>query len=371
MTSHKIIMVRITGLFLFLFSFLLAPMVQVCAQEEEGVAAEGTCAFTLQEAQSLYDQGLIENIPDMLQECIRSGFTKEERQDAYKLIILAYLFDDNQDMANEEMLAFLKRYPEYEITPTDPVEFTYLYNTYDTEHKFTYGLCIGGNLNHGFMGEPFSVGKLTGNADQVYKPAGIGLSGGLRLNFLLATNLELSVEGIFNLAKFKNEQEPIFGNIIQNAPTETHMRIDVPLTVTYDFPVGDFKPYLRAGGKVGYLMSASYRGMRKYLGETDELDDLTGSDLDISPLRRQVNFWAVAGAGVKYKIPYGYLILDLRYDIGLMDLNDLSKSRYNATDDVQEMNWLYMDTDDIFRLNHIMFSLGYQRTFYRPKKINK
>ena len=367
MTSHKIIMIRFTGLVLLVLSLLLIPTGHIYAQEEE--TSEGACAFTLREAQSLYDQGLIETIPDMLQGCIKDGFTKEERLNAYKLIILSYLFDDDQDMANEEMLAFLKRYPEYEITPTDPIEFTYLYNTYDTEHKLTYGVCFGGNMTHGFITEPFSVFDLNTASDQVYKPSGIGLSGGLRLNFLLATNLELSVEGIFNQNKFTNEQGTLF-DFSTLAHTETHIRIDVPLTVTYDFPVGNLVPYLRAGGQMGYLLSAGWEGTRSYPDKT-EIDPVSGGSLNVSILRKQINFWAVAGGGLKYKIPNGYVILDLRYNIGLTEQNDPANNRYTASDDVQNLINYYLYTDDNFVLNNFIISLGYQRTLYRPKKIKE
>ena len=62
----------------------------VIAQEEE----EG-CALTLIEAQKLYDDGLIEQIEKTLQPCIDKGFTADETEQAFRLIILASLYSDS------------------------------------------------------------------------------------------------------------------------------------------------------------------------------------------------------------------------------------------------------------------------------------
>ncbi len=58
-------------------------------------AQEEDCSFTLTKAQKLFDAGTIEQIPQILQPCIDNGFTEEDKLQAYKLIILSYLFDNN------------------------------------------------------------------------------------------------------------------------------------------------------------------------------------------------------------------------------------------------------------------------------------
>ena len=62
---------------------------------------------------------------DLLQPCIERGFTPEERLSAYKLLILCQIYNDDIGGAHEGMLAFLKKYPEYELSPTDPDEFRF------------------------------------------------------------------------------------------------------------------------------------------------------------------------------------------------------------------------------------------------------
>ena len=94
----------------FVFLILIAlPAFNAFGQEED-------CAIKLREAQQLYDAGKIETVPDMLQSCIDKGFTQEERLTAFKLIILCQIYNDDPDEAHKEMLSFLKRYPEYELS---------------------------------------------------------------------------------------------------------------------------------------------------------------------------------------------------------------------------------------------------------------
>ncbi len=341
---------------------ILILKISLYAQEEE-------CAFVLREAQDLYNQGLIEDIPGMLQSCIQKGFTKEERLEAYKLIILCHLFDDDQVKADEEMFRFLRRYPEYEISPTDPVEFTYLYNSYNTKHKFTYGVFFGGSLTHGISIEPYSVFNLR-NAEPKYKFIPMGITGGARINFLLARNLELCLEGAFsnNVFTYEPDNWPTYGLLANDK--ETVNRIDVPVSVTYDFPLQKLRFFLRGGFQAGYLISVTRDLNRDYRQEITDiaLNEVTGPALDLKPLRNDLNFWAVVGGGLKYKISRGYVIFDVRYNIGLMNYFDESQSRYTATQEAHDLSFLYWNTPGDVRLNSLVFNIGYLRSFYKPKK---
>jgi hypothetical protein len=349
------------------FLLFLPVLIILCSWSGSSFAQQQEqCAFTLREAQNLYSQGLIENIPGMLQACIRDGFTKEERSEAYKLIILSYLYDDDQEKANQEMLLFLKRYPEYEISATDPVEFTYLFNSYDTRPKLTFGAFFGGNMSHGSVAEPFSVENLNTAQDPVLKFSTLGISGGVRFNFLLARNLELCTEAMFSTNTFSFEPGTLYDmNVLVH--NETQSRIELPLTVTYEAELGSWRPYARAGLMGGYLISSSVNLTRTYTGD-GQLNDVEVLNSDYKLLRRTVNLWAVAGGGVKYKIPKGYIILDLRYNVGLMLQNDHSQNRYTAADQVQDGIFMGYYTDPDFSLNNVVLSIGYLRSLYKPKK---
>ncbi len=347
------------ALFILLVMHVCTPL---SAQDEE------ECLYTLRRAEELYDQGLIEDIPSMLQPCIQQGFSREDRLRAYKLVILSYLYDDNKEKAEAEMLGFLRRYPEYELLPTDPVEFSYLFNSYDTRHKFTYGVFFGGNMTHGLISEPYGVYDLAGEKPE-YRFLSPGITAGARLNFLLGNQYELCVESHFSTHTFSYEHTgPLLG-FAQLDHEESQSWVNLPISVTRDFSFNRLGLFIRAGFQSAYLLNAKVDINRKYTGTTDvAFNEVTGPGLDISSLRKSINVWVLAGGGLKYKISRGYVIFDVRYNIGLMNQNGDSQNRYTGNEDIQDLNFYYYYTDSDFRMNHLVFSIGYLRSVYNPKK---
>ena len=139
--------------FVFWFSFFAPAII---------IAQEMNCAVNLREAESLFDIGQIEGVPDLLTECLKSGFTREERIQAYKLLINAFIFDDNLEQAENYTLEFLNKYPEYEIVATDPSEFVNLLEEFNNDARASIGLSGGLNFSNVRIIEPFGVNSLVG-----------------------------------------------------------------------------------------------------------------------------------------------------------------------------------------------------------------
>jgi len=344
-------------LFLMLIQFGSYP---VMAQDEQ-------CAFTLREAENLYDQGRIENIPEMLQSCIQRGFSSEDRLAAYKLIILCSLYNDEQSQAEDQMLAFLKKYPEYELIPTDPEEFRFLFEKYRTRPIFDYGLFVGLNYAHGIMVQPYSTFPNLHNDVLRFHPNNFGICAGALLNFYITNDLQISFEPMFaqKLIKLDHEQ-----GMVQGIYTKEHFEqqtcIDFPLSVTYDFNLGRFRPYVRAGGQIGYMIGATTSTTTKYFNSVgEEVHENSGPDEDVYDTgnRNSMSYAAILGGGVKLKITKGYFYLDTRYNIGLNIQN--TGNRY----DLNELIWKYQYMDPDFRLNNFMVCIGFVRSFYNPKKV--
>ncbi|MCK5170975.1 MAG: outer membrane beta-barrel protein, partial [Bacteroidales bacterium] len=141
--------------------------------------------------------------------------------------------------------------------------------------------------------------------------------------------------------------------------TETQSILSFPLSGTYDFKYKMFYPYLRIGASLDYMIGASISPLRAFEDFIDK-DDITGSDLDIlKDSRNQLNFSALIGAGVKYKIKNGYVMLDLRYHYGFT--NNVSNRFSN------EETFGYQYVDDDFSINNFYMSLGYVYSFYKTK----
>jgi len=354
--------VSIAGLYLLIL--FVIQFYSLSAQDEE-------CAFTLREAEQLYNQGLIENIPQMLQSCIEKGFSREDRLSAYKLIILCSLYNDDLELAHDQMLAFLKKYPEYELTPTDPEEFRFLFEEYKTRPIFDYGIFVGTNWAHGITVEPYS--PLDQHGDRLrYRPDNVGLQVGALLNFYITNNIQVSLEPMYTQKLIRlDHADEIVNDLIRPERFERQSFVDLPLTFTYDFNLGRFRPYARAGGQFSYLFEAKTSSVTGFLDSSGNLIlENSGPDEDMlnyynKEYRNKFNYSILFGGGIKLKINKGYFYLDTRYNIGLSLLN--TGNRF----DLHEQIFKYLCTDSDFRLNNFMITFGFVRSFYKPRQINR
>jgi len=324
------------------------------------------CIFKLQEAEKLYTQGLIEEIPELLDSCIQKGFSKDEKLQALKLIILAHLFDDNLEEADNKMYNFLRLYPEYEITPADPAEFVQLFESYNVLPRFSVGVHMGTSLSLIQVLEPFGTHNLY-NSERKYSFTGVPLTVGVNLHRLLFDNFELNLEMNFSTCKFEynNENYSGFGNINYN---ESQSRIDMPLSCTYDIGNKRIKPYLRLGIGGGYLIESSTKSILQYLDGSH--DDRKGENIVRTDNRNVFTLWGIVGTGLKYKLPKGYILADVRYNQSL--INQVKPEyRYksnNSSYSENDFTWFYFLTDENFLMNNISFSVGYVRLLYKPRK---
>lgn len=107
--------------------------------------AQSTCAQTLRLAQSIYDQGRLHELPQLLQKCLEeNGFNDEEKVNAYKLLTLTYIYLEEPAKADEYMLALLRTDTEFKVNDAvDPAEFVALYKTFRTYPIYRIGGKLG------------------------------------------------------------------------------------------------------------------------------------------------------------------------------------------------------------------------------------
>jgi opacity protein-like surface antigen len=327
-------------------------------------AQEQSCSFTLKEAQNLYRNGAIEKIPALIAPCMKKGFSRQEQQDAYKLLLLCYLFDDEQGKADSSMVQFLRQYPEYEINPTDTREFVYLFNSYRNLPIFSIGLIGGTNISQCHVVESYNTGSLSGAA-RSYKHPGLGFHFGLQLNTYLAEHYELGLGIMFLQNTFQTADYSLFlGTRSQQSNyTETQKKLEFPIFLRYDFNGWKkFVPYLRAGLVPSWLISANGSISNTYPADVF-LTPVSSPTLDITGERKKFGFGVLAGAGIKYAIPrLGNVFIDIKYQPGLSA--QLSGTSMNASENL----FKYQMVNDNIRLNQFAFSLGFSHSFYRPIK---
>jgi hypothetical protein len=324
---------------------------------------QNDCTAKIQEAQKFYDLGMIEEIPQMLAPCLEEGFTRTQKIEAYKLIILSYLFDDDQFEAEKTMVEFLKKYPEYEIMPNDPIEFVYLFESYRTTSVFSIGFTAGFNLTDPRIIEPYTVLDLSNTKTKNSMKPGfnLGIGFGRYINRKLLLNLEFNF--VSNNYSFSDEINMSHGEIqAVNYVTyaERLNKLELPLSVTYEFTIKNIHYFIRTGFSVAKLIGCTGSPVRKY---SEELPPESGGDQDISSFRRNLLFGGIIGAGIRYKVPRGVLTVDLRANIGLNNIVKTDRRYQN-----QKLLTKYYYLDDDFSINTFSLSAGYYFSFYKPKK---
>src|SRR3954465_3021621 len=111
----------------------LLPLIMFSCTLPYCLSAQSSCTQTLRSARSVYDQGRLQELPDLLEGCLKNGFSVQEKVQAYKLLTLAYIYLEEAAKADAAMLALLNTDHYFEINlTTDPAEFVALYKTFRT-----------------------------------------------------------------------------------------------------------------------------------------------------------------------------------------------------------------------------------------------
>lgn len=317
---------------------------------------------TLKEAKELYEQGQIEDIPKMLTECMQSGFTRAQRIEAYKLIIMSYLFDDNQFEAEKVMDDFLKKFPEYEIMPNDPVEFTYLLESYKTSSVYSINLFLGPNYSNARILEPYSALDQNNTTSDNKYGRGFDIGLGVSRNLIKELNVNMAVFYSSTLiSKTDITKSLISGSEYQiTVKSEENLKkIDIPLSLTYTFGKGNLNYYARLGGQFSFITKSSLDVERTLPDDAP----ISKTGFDIKDIRTKNYYSLIAGIGLQYKVPRGFLVLDLRYHYGLSKLSVDGDHFKN-----QELWSKYYYIDDDFKLDYFTINLGYYFTIYSSKR---
>jgi hypothetical protein len=323
-----------------------------------------SCAENFRNAQSLFNRGQVEQIPSILSGCLKSGFTREESLAAYKLLIQTYLFEDKLQLADSAMLAFLKKYPEYELSPTDHSSFVYLFNNFNVKPVVQISYHIGTNIPYLTFINPVSVSgePVEGN----YSSELLNLYTSFEAKFEINKKMEINIEAAYSQLSFTSTEQITDPDKGTTTYTELQRRIELPVSVTYNLKNhGKFTPYGRLG-----------LGPALLLGSTATADfnpaDIngtshTGPELKRDASRITLDIFGQAGAGIKYKTNGGFLFAELRSNFGF--LNQVTGE--GCSPEEQELANYYYYADDDFHLNALNFTLGYTQIFYKPSKKNK
>ncbi len=354
-------------------SLLTICLLTVCALQSK---AQTACTQTLRQARTVFDEGRIHEIEGLLAGCIKNGFNDEERTEAYRLLILSYIYLDETENADKAMLALLKDNHGFSINQqADPTELINLYQTFRTKPTFFWGLKLG--VNTTFVNVIGAYGVHDQNNTNAKYANKIGISGGLLIekNFGERITLRSDFQYITNSFDFKNsffKKTSDGSDIINSTATEAQTSLGLSLMAQYKLfqpkednrksKIEKFNPYIGIGVTGQSLLSSNL---------TFDVSNSVGSSPDgpsedlIGPgIRKKFNPTADVEIGIKKSVSLSYFTLGLRYSYGFLDITDRNY------DNGRLSTYFGYAANDI-NTHSITLFFGILIPNYSPKKLNK
>jgi hypothetical protein len=323
------------------------------------------CSEKLQQAQQLFESGQIEQIPSLLDSCIKLGFNKNQKIQAYRLLIQTYLFDSNLSMADSIMLKLLNQNPDYKIVQTDPVEFAELYNAFKVKYNWAIGITIGTNISEVMVNETYSLFNAN-KLNSTFSPDGTGFEAGIYVNKYLKNNLWISVAANYCALKYMSYEINSY-NTEHVTFKENSQWLSIPVTYNQSFLSAKIKPFIQLGGEFNYLSSVNCDIQRVSFTNNTPTTIINGSSINLDGYRNKLNLSVLGGIGAVLNTKAGLfqVIAGFKYFL-LPYINGNERYANN------NLIYYYQHIDDNLKINNIYFSLGYSHLFYKiRKKINE
>ncbi len=336
--------------------------------------AQQQCLENLRRARTVYDEGRLHEILDAIgEDCLsnKSDLNEEEKSEAYRLLILSYIYQDLPDKADEAMLALLNENPRFRIdNNTDPNELINLYKTFRTDPIFRYGIMASVNKplvniikTHTVNNALAANGVYTGNISFAF-------SAFVEKNFL-NNKLTLRAQPYYALYKTTYKADGFFKDDDPTTPTTTWEDVEnqswlgIKILARYGFlknlKIGKKKinPHFILGPSVQYLFNSSLSATTGILGG----ESASGADLDLvdQQIRSRINISGVAGIGFVVPARKYSIIADITYQYGFSNITDKHTS--------PEFTFKYGGAMGDMNLSVISLSVGAMFNKYSPKKL--
>ena len=317
--------------------------------------AQTNCSDQLRLAQRRYDSGLLDDIPSILEPCLDRGFTKEEKTNAYKMLIQTYLFSDLPEKADAMMLRFLREFPEYSILANDHSEFINLYNTYRTSPIMKIELALGGNLSMPWVKEYFGLEDLN-NSNAKYSS---NFGGFMELNYI--NKLFGDFDGSFGISasflRIGYYNQP-YDHTTINA-TYNSLYLGLPLALRYNKRLAGIDFFAKVGFEPAYQLLSSINYTREILGEADPL---TGS-VSVLNLQRKFDLHPLLAIGVNFKLFNRQFMATAGMKFGTI-IPMRNETRYL----IDELYLKSYFIPDDYLVHQAFVNISYIFSIYNPKK---
>ena len=320
--------------------------------------AQNTCGDQLKVAQRRFDDGLLDDIPQLLSNCMKDGFTDEEKTNAYKLLIQTYLFNENYEKADEVMMQFLKKFPSYSIAANDPKEFINLYGTYRTKPIFKVEMKLGFSFGMPTPVQYYGTGDIVTNKP-TYK-AKLGFTAEFNYMNKLYKDFEYCIGFAYTSMKLSYSNHPYDYSTVTG--TYTNSYVGLPIAVKYNYNLKGINLFAKAGFEPVYILTSSIALVRKDNINT-RTEPFSGIE-DLMSLHRKIDIRPLVAIGASIKVGRGWLNLSAGFKFSAMIQTNSKKIYSNSL-----LFYKYFFAEDDLLLNQSTLSASFTLPIYKPKKI--
>jgi hypothetical protein len=335
-------------------------------------AQASSCAQSLRLAQSVYDQGRLHELEDLITKALNNQSAlcgQAEQVSLLKLLTLAYIYLEEPEKADASMLKLLQTDHYFEINPAvDPAEFVALYRTFRTHEIYRIGATLGVNATRPNVAKTVSAVELSDGSKYSYA---IAILFGATADVPLDRDDKLTLHGelLYSQKKFNLElitDRSFAGDgsaTNQFQGVETQSWISLPVGIEYKLSKKKlnekFYPFVYGGVAVDYLLNSRITS-EVIRSNTTSIQEAT---FELNPQRIKTNLSIQAGAGAKFKMGGGLFIARITYTHGLTNVNSLQTSYAN-----EQATWGQGYADPVYKISSLSVSGSYVLNMFNPKK---
>jgi hypothetical protein len=278
--------------------------------------AQSNCERNLEDARSDYSTGNLYAIPGKLTDCLKEGFTKNEKIEAYRLLTLTYLNINQNEKAKESFIKLLNIKTDYRATPgVDPPELYSLYRKIDTDPKYFIGAIVGINYNTIQIQKLYQTGTVRGATDVNYQGS-YAFQGGGQFILPILKNFWVKAEALYQNQRFDFTQTSLTYNNTENPGntefteylfSSTNHGINLNLSARNVIDNYSLKPFVEYGISGRY--NINYNFLEYTSSYSPSADQGLVDEIDMTKFRNQVNvgFHLNVGTMIKMGENYGEL----------------------------------------------------------------
>jgi hypothetical protein len=335
-------------------------------------AQASSCAQSLRLAQSVYDQGRLHELEDLITKALNNQSAlcgQAEQVSLLKLLTLAYIYLEEPEKADASMLKLLQTDHYFEINPAvDPAEFVALYRTFRTHEIYRIGAVLGVNAARPNIRNTVSAVELSDDSKYSYA---IGILFGASADIPLDRKDKLTLHGelLYSQKKFNLElitDRSLAGDgsaTNQFQGIETQNWLSLPMSIEYKLlknkEKGKFYPFAFGGVAIDYLLNSKITS-EVIRSNTTSIQEAT---FELNPQRTKTNLSLQVGGGAKFKMGGGLFIARVTYTYGLTNVNSLETSYAN-----EQATWGQGYADPVYKISSLSISGSYVLNMFNPKK---